>query len=72
MAAISAVAKERVERVVNGGALRSLLHDGYKLPMAKGLQSGLYRVAVVIQPFGEGEKENAAKVQIWWGGAADL
>jgi hypothetical protein len=69
---IPASAKGRVELVVDGGAPRPLLHDGHNLPVAKGLPSGLHRVAIVVQPFGEGEKEKEDKVQIWWGGAAGL
>jgi len=69
---IPAVAKERVELVVDGGASRPLFHDGHNLPVAKGLTPGLHRVAVVVHPFSEGEKEKAGKVQIWWGGAAGL
>jgi hypothetical protein len=64
---IPAVAKERVELVVDGGAPRPLLHDGHNLPVAKGLNPGLHRVAIVVHPF-----EGADKVQIWWGGAAGL
>ena len=64
---IPAVAKGRVELVVDGGAPRPLLHDGHNLPVAKGLNPGLHRVAIVVQPF-----EGADKVQIWWGGAAGL
>lgn len=69
---IPAVAKERVELVVDGGAPCPLLHDGHNLPVAKGLTAGLHRVAVVVHPFGEGENEKAAKLQIWWGGGAGL
>jgi hypothetical protein len=64
---IPAVAKGRVELVVDGGAPRPLLHDGHNLPVAKGLTAGVHRVAIVVQPF-----EGADKVQIWWGGAAGL
>ncbi len=64
---IPAVAKGRVEIAVDGGAPRPLLHDGHNLPVAKGLNAGLHRVAIVVQPF-----EGADKVQIWWGGGAGL
>jgi len=64
---IPAAAKERVELVVDGGAPRPLLHDGHNLPVAKGLNPGLHRVAIVVQPF-----EGADKVQIWWGGGGGL
>jgi lysophospholipase L1-like esterase len=66
---IPAVAKGRVELVVDGGAPRPLLQDGHNLPVAKGLTSGLHRVAIVVQPFEGTEKD---KVQIGWGGAAGL
>ena len=66
---IPAVAKERVELVVDGGAPQPLLQDGHNRPVAKGLKAGLHRVAVVVQPFSGTEKD---KVQIWWGGAAGL
>ena len=66
------VASNRVELVVDGGTSHPVSRTGHNLPVAKGLPSGLHRVAVVVQPFGEGEKERAAKVQIWWGGAAGL
>jgi hypothetical protein len=66
---IPAVAKERVELVIDGGAPRPLLHDGHNLPVEKGLPSGLHRVAIVVQPFEGTEKD---KVQIGWGGAAGL
>jgi len=69
---IPAVAKERVELIVDGGAPQPLLQDGHNRPVAKGLKAGLHRVAIVVQPFGEGEKEKVGKVQIWWGGAAGL
>lgn len=69
---ISVVAKGCVELIVDGGAPRPLLHDGHNLPVAKGLTPGLHRVAIVVHPFGEGEKEKAGKIQIWWGGAAGL
>ncbi len=66
---IPAVAKGRIELVVDGGATRPLLHDGHNLPVAKGLTAGLHRVAIVVQPFQGNEND---KVQIWWGGAAGL
>jgi hypothetical protein len=66
---IPAVAKGRVELVVDGGAPRPLLHDGHNQPVAKGLPPGLHRVAIVVRPFGGTEKD---KVQIGWGGAAGL
>ena len=69
---IPEVAKERVEIVVDGGATRSRLHDGHNLPVAKGLKPGLHRVAVVVHPFGGSGKENADKVQIWWGGGTGV
>lgn len=69
---IPAVAKERVELIVDGGAPQPLLQDGHNRPVAKGLKAGLHRVAVVVHPFVEGEKEKTGKVQIWWGGAAGL
>ena len=67
---IPAAAKGCVELIVDGGAPLPLLHDGHNLPVAKGLNAGLHRVTVVVHPFGE--KEKAANVQIWWGGAAGL
>ena len=70
--AIPEVASNRVELVVDGGAPQPILRDGHNRPVAKGLNAGLHRVAVVVHPFGEGEKEKAAKVQIGWGGAAGL
>ena len=69
---IPEVANKRVELVVDGGTPRLISREGHNLPVAKGLNAGLHRVAVVVQPFGEGEKERAAKVQIGWGGAAGL
>jgi lysophospholipase L1-like esterase len=67
----SAVSK-RVEVAIDGGAPRPVSREGHNLPVAKGLNAGLHRVAVVVHPFGEDEKERAAKIQIWWGGAAGL
>ena len=64
---IPAVAKGRVDLILDGGAPRPLLHDGHNLPVAKGLNAGLHRVAVVVHSF-----DGADKVQIWWGGAAGL
>ena len=64
---IPVAAKERVELIVDGGAPRPLLQDGHNLPVAKGLPSGLHRVAIVVQPFNGTEKD---KVQIGWGGGA--
>lgn len=66
---IPAVAKGRVELVVDGGAPIPILHDGHNRPVAKGLTAGLHRVAIVVQPFSGTEKD---KVQIGWGGAAGL
>lgn len=66
---IPAAAKERVELVVDGGAPIPLLHDGHNRPVAKGLTTGLHRVAIVVKPFSGTEKD---KVQIGWGGAAGL
>lgn len=66
---IPAVAKERVELVVDGGAPLPLLHDGHNRPVAKGLPSGPHHVAIVVKPFSGTEKD---KVQIGWGGAAGL
>jgi hypothetical protein len=69
---IPAVAKERVELVVDNGAPRPLLQDGHNRPVAKGLNPGLHRVAIVVHPFSDDEKEKVTKVQIWWGGASGL
>lgn len=64
---IPAAASNRVELVVDGGTPRPILRDGHNLPVAKDLNAGLHRVAVVVHPF-----NGADNVQIWWGGAAGL
>ncbi len=69
---IPEVASNRVELVVDGGAPCPILRDGHNRSVAKGLNVGTHRVAVVVQPFSGSEKESADKVQIWWGGAAGL
>lgn len=69
---IPAAASNRVELVVDNGAPRPVSREGHNLPVAKGLSAGVHRVAVVVHPFGEGDKEKAGKVQISWGGAAGL
>ena len=69
---IPEVASNRVELVVDGGTPLPIVRDGHNRLVAKGLNPGQHRVAVVVQPFGKTEKESADKVQIWWGGAAGL
>ena len=68
---IPAAASNRVDLVVDGGTPCPILRDGHNRSVAKGLNAGPHRVAVVVQPFGGG-KESADKVQIWWGGGAGL
>ena len=60
------------ELVVDGGTPCPVLRDGHNRPVAKGLNAGPHRVAVVVQPFGGSEEENADNVQIWWGGGAGV
>ena len=69
---IPTIASNRVELVVDGGSPLPVARDGHNRLVAQGLNPGLHRVAVVVQPFGKSEKESADKVQIWWGGAAGL
>ncbi len=64
---IPEVASNRVELVVDGGTPRPILRDGHNRSVAKGLNAGTHRVAVVVHPF-----DGTDKVQIWWGGAAGL
>lgn len=67
---IPEAASKSVELIVDGGSPQPISRTGHNLPVAKGLTAGLHRVAVVVHPFGESEKEKAAKVQIGWGGSA--
>lgn len=68
---IPEAAHNHVALAVDGGTPLPVSREGHNLPVAKGLNAGLHRVAVVVQPFGE-ENESAGKVQIWWGGGAGL
>lgn len=64
---IPVAVSNRVEVVVDGGAPRAVSREGHNLPVAKGLNAGPHRVAVVVHPF-----DGTNSVQIWWGGAAGL
>jgi hypothetical protein len=68
---IPTVADKSVEIVVDNQTPRPVSRDGHNRSVAQGLIAGPHRVAVVVQPFGDG-KDTADKVQIWWGGAAGL
>ncbi len=64
---IPVAANNKVELIVDGGTPRPIVRDGHNRPVAKGLNAGLHRVAVVVHPF-----DGTDKVQISWGGAAGL
>jgi len=64
---IPEAASHRVDLVVDGGTPRPIVRDGHNRPVAKGLNSGPHRVAVVVQPY-----DGTNQVQISWGGAAGL
>lgn len=69
---IPIAAEKSVEIVVDNAAPRPVARDAHNLPVATGLAAGQHRVVVVVKPFGKGKNENTDKVQLVWGGAAEL